>query len=438
MKIPQVMLIEVRHAPGNLARVLSQVAEMGLTIEGLEAQSRTQDKTLWELTLEIDPGEEKTLHERINSVEAARVVGASDRVFDRHEGGKIFVESRVQFHDLKTLHDVYTPGVARVCMAIEEDPSRARRYTNIGRSVAVVTDGTAALGLGDIGPVASMPIMEGKAALFRAFGELSATPILLGTTDPDEIVQTVLRIAPTFGAIQLEDISSPRCFQIERALAQKLNIPVLHDDQHGTAVVVLAALRVAAKQTGTELKQCTIGHIGLGAAGMGIARLLLCMGVKRLMGADLNDEALAMLSEAGGEKSTLEDVMAHADVVVATTGVPGLIKPDLVREGQVVLSLTNPDPEIEPKDALERGAAFAADGKNINNVLAFPGLFRGALDAGATHFTSPMLIAAAEAIARSAKDGELIPSPLDREAHRLVAQSVADAWRDDPDAGSHV
>ncbi len=427
MKIPEVLLIEVEHAPGNLAKVLAAVGESGHTVEGLVAVSRTQDRTTWELTIELDDQEVSDVFERINAVPIARMLGRSDRVFIRHLGGKIRTTPTATITDLQTLRDIYTPGVARVCLAIRDDPDLAKRYTNIGRTVAIVTDGTAILGLGDIGARAGMPVMEGKAALFSQLAGISGVPILLDTKDPKRIIETVKAIAPSFGAIQLEDIAAPACFEIEASLAANLDIPVLHDDQHGTATVVLAAVMTACARSGVDLSAACVGQIGLGAAGLGIARLLHRHGVGNLLGADLREDALARLDAIGGERSDLEEVMARADVVIATTGVRGLIKPELVRERQVILALTNPDPEIEPHVALERGAAFAADGKNVNNVLAFPGLFRGALDAGAKHFTDAMLIAASQAIADGTDETQLVPAPLDTDVADAVGEAVARA-----------
>lgn len=434
MKIPQILLVEVHHAPGQLAKVLTRIGELGLVVEGLDSISRTQDKTIWEITLDIDPGQEQAVIDAIAKDQTARVIGTSDRVFDRHRGGKIEVRSTVRFDDLKTLRDVYTPGVARVCLAIEQDPSLAKKFTTISRTVGVVTNGTAILGLGDIGPVAGMPVMEGKAALFRELGGISAVPILTHAKTVDEVVALVKGIAPTFGAIQLEDIAAPECFDIEEQLVEQLDIPVLHDDQHGTAVVVLAALLSGQRLAGFDLKSSTVGQIGLGAAGLGISRLLLRYGVPSVLGADLSKEALDRLESYGGTASSLEKVMQEADIVVATTGVVGLIKPEMVRDGQIIFAISNPEPEIEPSLALEHGARFAADGKNINNVLAFPGLFRGALDADAKRFSDSMLFAAANAIAEAAAqagDDALIPSPLCQATHDLVAKHVAEAAKQD-------
>jgi len=432
MKIPQVILIEVEHSPGSLAKVLATVGEAGLMVEDLNALHRTQDKTTWELTVELDDEGESVLSSRVNALPNASVIGVSDRVFDLHDGGKIRTLSRIAFQDSQVLNDVYTPGVARVCLAIQQQPGLARRYTNLPRTVGIVTNGTAILGLGDIGPVAGLPVMEGKAALFSTFGGISGVPILIDSKDADLIVETVAAIAPSFGAIQLEDIAAPECFDIERRLIERLpDTPVLHDDQHGTAVVVLAALQSAARISGVDLSTCTVGQIGLGAAGLGIVRLLRSYGVSRVLGSDLSSDAQSRLESIGGVPADLEQVMAQADVVIATTGVRGLIKAEWVRTGQIIFALSNPDPEIEPHLALESGALFAADGKNINNVLAFPGLFRGALDADATCFTDAMLLAAAEAISLAAPSGQLIPSPLDHMVHRRVAEAVAAA------AGGH-
>jgi len=427
MKIPEILLIESERRPGSLASILSVIGEEGLIVEHLAALRREQDKTVWEITLEMDASAGPRLEQRINSLPNARLLGRSDRVFNRHRGGKIRTVSTLDIGSLQILRDVYTPGVARVCLAIRDNPQLAREYTAISQTVAIVTNGTAVLGLGDIGALAGMPVMEGKAALMASLAGLSGVPILVEEKDPAKLIEIVAAIAPSFGAIQLEDISAPDCFAIEDALRARLDIPVLHDDQHGTAVVALAAVRNAGRQAGQRLSQSVVGQIGLGAAGIGIARLLLSRGTPRILGADLDAKALERFAGLGGEPADLERVMAEADIVIATTGVPGLIRPDRVRAGQVILALSNPDPEIEPQDALAAGAAFAADGKSINNVLGFPGLFRGALDAGAHRFTDEMLVAAAESIADLAADNDLVPEPLNQAVHDAVGRAVARA-----------
>ena len=427
MKIPEILIIETVHQPGSLAKVLQVVAEAGLTIEHLTALRRDQGYTVWELTLEMDEESDRSLYDRIAQLPNARFLGKSDRVFNRHRGGKIRTVASIPINTQQILRDIYTPGVARVCLAIKNDPSAARDYTAIDNTVAIVTNGTAVLGLGNIGPLAGLPVMEGKAALFADLVGITGVPILLKETLPDRVVAAVSAIEMSFGAIQLEDFAAPECFEIEYKLQERLHKPVLHDDQHGTAVVALAALINAARYVGRNLRESTIGQIGLGAAGTGIVRLLRAYGVGRVLGTDRSPDAIARLTALGGEGGTLESIMARADIVIATTGVRGLIRPEWVRPGQVILALSNPDPEIEPFVARERGAAFAADGKAINNVLAFPGLFKGALSARASRISDVMLMAAAQTIAQLAHGDELVPDPLDKGVHEKVAAAVHEA-----------
>ncbi len=424
MKIPEILMIETVHQPGSLAKVLQVIAEAGLTIDHLQALRREQGRTLWEITLEMDEEADRSLYARIDALPIARFVGKSDRVFDRHRGGKIRTVSALPINSQQVLRDIYTPGVARVCLAIQRDPEQAREYTSLGNTVAIVTNGTAVLGLGNVGALAGLPVMEGKAALFAALVDINAVPILLDETDPNKCIEHIAAIAGGFGAIQLEDFAAPACFEIEDGLRARLDKPVLHDDQHGTAVVVLAAALNAVKRAGRELCDCVIGQIGLGAAGIGIVRLLMHAGVKRVLGSDLEESARRRFALMGGQVASLADIMAGSDIVIATTGVRGLIRPEMVRKGQIVMALSNPDPEIEPAVALQQGAAIAADGKGINNVLGFPGLFKGALAARAKRFTDAMLVAAAESIAAQASGDELVPDALNRDMHRAVATAV--------------
>ncbi len=424
MKIPEILQIETPHAPGSLASVLNVLAEAGLVLEHVSSVRRDQDRTLWEITVEIDTETHEALVERLNALPSARFIGWSDRVFDRHRGGKIEMRSRVAVSTQQILRDIYTPGVARVCLAIQAAPEKVFDYTYLGRAVAIVTDGSAILGLGDIGPRSGLPVIEGKSALFATLVGISGIPILIESRAVDHFVDVVCSIAPSFGAILLEDISAPRCFEIEQKLRARLSMPVLHDDQHATAVVVLAALLNATRQTGARLDALTVGVVGLGAAGLGIARLLHAHGVKQLLGTDLRAEAMGRLAQLHGQRDSLAGLMARADAVICTTGAKALIAPGQIRPGQIIFALSNPDPEIDPTAALAAGAAVAADGKSINNVLCFPGLFDAALRAHASSFTDAMLVAAASALAAATPPGQLLPDPLEPTIHQRVSQAV--------------
>ena len=341
--------------------------------------------------------------------------------------GKIETVSKSPVKSREDLSIAYTPGVAEPCNVIAKDKEAAYKYTMKANTIAVVSDGSAVLGLGNIGPYAAMPVMEGKAVLFKEFGGVNAVPICLDTQDTEEIIKAVTYLAPGFGGINLEDIKAPECFEIERRLKEELDIPVMHDDQHGTAVVTLAALINATARVDVDLRDSVVGQIGLGAAGIGIARLLRSYGVKRVLGADIHPHAIERLERFGGEGRSLDALMAEADIVIATTGVPGLIKPEKVRPGQIILALSNPEPEIAPRRALQQGAIFAADGGSVNNALGFPGLFRGALEARATQFTDEMLFAAANALAELTPTDALVHYVLDLEVHSKVAEAVKEA-----------
>ena len=271
MKIPEIIVVETIHRPGSLASVLSIIAQHGLTIEHLQSIKREQGRTTWEITLEMDDFSDHSLYEKIDSLPNARCMGKSDRVFNRHRGGKIKTVPKLPINTLQILRDVYTPGVARVCLAIKDQPDLAYEYTSLGDTVAIITNGTAILGLGDIGPLAGLPVMEGKAALFASLAGLNGVPILMEEKDPKKVIDTIMAIEKSFGAIQLEDFAAPGCFEIETALRAKLNKPVLHDDQHGTAVVALAALHSATRRVGRDLENSVVGQIGLGAAGLGLS-----------------------------------------------------------------------------------------------------------------------------------------------------------------------
>lgn len=329
--------------------------------------------------------------------------------------------------------------MAEVVQRIVRRPQDSYLYTIRGKTVAIVTNGTRVLGLGNVGPVAALPVMEGKAALLDQFVGVSAFPIVLQSRDPDVVVETVQNLASGFGAIQLEDIESPACFEIEERLVESLEMPVLHDDQHGTAVATLAATKNAMERAGMDLSASQIGVIGLGAAGSAIARMLASLSERPVLGFDPNPEARQRLTEGGGLcAESLEDLMARADVVVGVSGRSGLLSPSLIRKGQGILALTNPRPEITPDEALAAGAAFAADGRSVNNLLGFPGILRASLDVRATRITPSMYLAAAHAIGSLAQQNELVPNPLRRDVHRAVARAVAQAAIEDGVARAEI
>ncbi|HET6508085.1 MAG TPA: malic enzyme-like NAD(P)-binding protein [Baekduia sp.] len=420
--------LRIPHVAGQLAKVAGRIAEHGGLIGDVKTISVAKHEALREITVEVvDKDHADRLAAGLNDLEGVTVAWFHDRAFIAHDGGKLEVVARRPIETNQDVRDVYTPGVARVCEAIAEFPQLAGRFTSLGRSVAICTNGTRVLGLGDIGPVASLPVMEGKALFYAQLVGISAVPILIDTKDVDEFVETVVRIAPGFGGIHLEDIAAPGCFEIERRLIDALPQPVMHDDVHGTAVVTFAAAIAACRQVDMRLDEAVVGQIGLGAAGFGIASLIHDAGVKRVIATDPNPIAQEQALAAGIEIGTLADVMAQADVVVATSGRPGLIAPDTIRPGQVILALTNPVPEIEPDAALAAGAAFAADGTSVNNVLGYPGIFAGALQAGATRINLEMKRAAAWALAGLTVESELVPDVLDREVHESVAQAVRQA-----------
>ena len=378
----------------------------------------------------------------------------SDPVFALHRGGKIDVGLTVPLETREDLSMAYTPGVARVCTAIAERPDLAYDYTWKSRTVAVVTDGTAVLGLGDIGAVASLPVMEGKAMLFKHFGGIDAVPICLDVTDTDELIETIVRLAPAFGGINLEDISAPRCFEVERRVQDRLDIPVFHDDQHGTAIVVLAALRNAAKLTGRTLGDLRVVVSGAGAAGIAVSKMILEAGIGDLAVADskgivhidrtdLNDEKrlFATISNRGAFTGSLTDALSGADVFLGLSS--GKVPVEAVASmapDSIVFAMANPDPEVHPDDAHRAGARVIATGRSdfpnqINNVLAFPGVFKGAMAVRASRVTEGMKQAAA--IALAAVVGEdlcescVIPSVFDARVAPAVAAAVADAARRD-------
>lgn len=428
--IDTVLQVKLKHRPGQLARLAAAVASEGALLGDITTLRMGEDDTVREVTVETaDDAQTDRVVAAVRAVDGVELLDIADRVFAAHRGGKLHVTSRVALKHQSDLRTIYTPGVARVSRAIERAPEQAWDYTSIGNSVGIFTNGSRVLGLGNVGPLASLPVMEGKAVIYDAFVGISATPILIDTLDVRAFIDTVLRVSVTFGGIHLEDIRIPDCYQIEAELIERLDKPVMHDDQHGTATVALAAVINACKMTGTELARAHVGQIGLGAAGSAIARLMMAYGVGDVLVHDRSAEAMEWLKTQGARPVDLATLMLEADIVIAATGRPGLIPPAMVRPGQILFPLSNPDAEIDPDDARRAGAAYAADGRSINNALAFPGLFRGALDVRSRAITHEMMIAAARTIAAQAEPGEVVPSPLSPSVHQAVRHAVAEEAR---------
>jgi malate dehydrogenase (oxaloacetate-decarboxylating) len=424
-------------------------AEAGAEITALDIIESTHENVIVDITCNTAGDEHvQQVADSVDRIAGVSVRKVSDRTFLMHLGGKLSVEPKVELRTRDDLSRAYTPGVARVCLAIAANPEDARRLTIKRNTVAVVTDGTAVLGLGDIGPAAALPVMEGKAALFKRFAGVDAWPVCLDTKDTEQIIAIVKAIAPVYGGINLEDISAPRCFEIERRLRDELDIPVFHDDQHGTAIVVLAALINALRVVGKTMEQARVVVSGAGAAGHAIIQLLHAQGAGHIVAcdrsgaihrshnyADPHRQWIADNTNTEDVSGSLHDVMVGADVFIGVSA-PNIIAAEHVAtmaEGAIVLALANPDPEIHPLDAAQH-ATVVATGRSdfpnqINNVLAFPGLFRGLLDAGARDITTEMLVAAARAIADCVTPAELnasyiIPSVFDPRIAPAVAEAV--------------
>ncbi len=447
-----VRLIVDPDDPTAIGKVTTAVGEAEGTVSALDFVETDQRGLIVDLTANArDVDHAGAITESVEAVPGVHVHHVSDRTFLLHLGGKIEVTSKVALRTRDQLSMAYTPGVARVSAAIAENPQDARNLTIKGNSVAIVTDGTAVLGLGDIGPMAALPVMEGKAALFKRFAGIDAFPICLDSKDTDEIVRACEMLAPVFGGINLEDISAPRCFEIEERLRQSLDIPVFHDDQHGTAIVVLAALTNALKVVGKKKADVTVAMSGAGAAGVAIAKILLADGVGDIIAcdskgaihpdrdlADASKRWLAEHTNAIGCEGGLIDALDGADVFVGVSAKNLFDASEITRmaEDPIVFALANPDPEVDPRAAREY-AAVVATGRSdlpnqINNVLAFPGVFRGALDAHATAITEDMKVAAARAIASVVTDDQLnaqyiIPSVFNADVAPAVAAAVAGA-----------
>ena len=443
--------VRLDNRPGTLGRLATAIGEVGgniTAIAGFDVRGSHLDEDVLVNCSSEDHIERVT--DAVRAVDGIELVDVHDRTFQMHEGGKIEVLARMPVADRDDLSMAYTPGVARVCTAIQEQPALVHSLTIKKNTVAIVTDGTAVLGLGDIGPAGALPVMEGKALLFKSFAGVDAFPICLDVTTPEEIIETVVRIAPVFGGINLEDIAAPACFEIEDRLKELLDIPVFHDDQHGTAVVALAALENALRIVDKPMGSLKVVIAGVGAAGVAISKILLEAGVAEIIGVDRkgaiwegrDDLNVAKLwfaehTNPDRQEGALGEVLPGADVFVGVSG-PGLITASDLRKmaaDPIVFAMANPDPEIRPEEA-DGLAAVIATGRSdypnqINNVLAFPGIFRGALDVAATSITEGMKLAAAKAIAEVVGDDVrpdyIVPSVFDTRVGPLVAEYVAEA-----------
>ena len=444
--------VRLDNIPGSLGKLAVAIGDAGGNItqlEGFDVRGEFLDEDVV-VNCSSEAHQEEVLT-AVRGLEGVEIITARDRTFEMHEGGKIEVLARMPIRDREDLSMAYTPGVARVCMAIAADRERSRDLTIRKNTVAIVSDGTAVLGLGDIGPHAAMPVMEGKALLFKNFAGVDAFPVCIDVHSADEIVETVERLAPTFGGVNLEDIAAPVCFEVEERLKASLDIPVFHDDQHGTAVVVLAALQNALKLTDKKMSDLRVVIAGVGAAGVACGKILLEAGVAEVIGADRKGaiyegredmnfakQWFAENTNRDRRKGAVGELLAGGDVFIGVAG-PGIIEPtdlDRMNTDPFVFALANPDPEIRPEQAKGR-AAIIATGRSdfpnqINNVLAFPGIFRGALDANATSITEGMKLAAAEAIAEAIPMADLradyiIPSVFDISVAPRVAEAVAAA-----------
>ena len=448
-----IIRLEILTKPGMLGRVTSAIGKAGGDIGAIDIAGFKKNTTLRDIIVNVaDIQMGQTVVERLKQVKGVHVLNVTDRTYMIHQGGKIEIKNKIPLNTREDLSMAYTPGVARICMAIHEKRERVYDLTIKKNTIVVVTDGTAVLGLGDIGPEAAMPVMEGKAMLFKEFGGVNAIPICLKIKDPKQIVTVIKAISPGFGGVNLEDISAPRCFEIERRLRNELDIPVFHDDQHGTAVVILAGVINALKVVNKRLENIRVVVSGLGAAGIASIRLLFSAGVKQIIGCDRRGvlykgrkENMNPIKALVAENTNLERIrgpiskaLKGADLFIGLSQ-PGVIHVNDIKKmakNPIIFAMANPDPEIMPEE-VGRSARIIATGRSdypnqINNVLCFPGLFRGVLDCQAREINDPMLFAAAKAIAQMVTEEELsedyiIPGVLNRKVPERVANNVREA-----------
>jgi len=427
-----------------LARLLGAVAKAGGRLGHIQLTEQRHGKTVYDLQMFLKNDEHlQQVAAACKAVSGVEVTKLADLAMESHRGGACEMRSRAPIRSNTDLRIVYTPGVARVCKAIQADPAKARQFTNIANKVAIATNGTAILGLGDIGALAGLPVMEGKAAIFWEFTGISAEPVLIDTHDPQEFVNIMEKLACGFGAIQIEDVAAPECFYITRELDRRLKIPVFHDDQHGTATIVLAGLYSALKLTHRKIDQVRVAISGAGAAGTAIAELLQLAGVGDVVLADragvlyrgrtenMNPEKVALAGRTNKDniQGALADAMRGRELFIGVSQA-GIVSKDMVRAmapKPIVFALANPVSEIPVADAYGAGAAIAADGRMMNNALAYPGIFRGALDAAAESITVDMMMAAAQALAGLVPQGQLMPEMMDPATHQAVAEAVKKA-----------
>ena len=429
MQADVTLRVRMPHRAGTLARITAEIGKAGALIGDVTTIHTDSAYSLRDLTIEPRSTDVAALTKAIEkAVEGVRVKILPDRAVEWHVGGKLRLMPTRHVGTLAEMRLAYTPGVARVCEMVSKNDDELRRLTSVGKNVLVLSDGSRVLGLGDLGPRGVIPVLEGKSIFYAEFVGLNGLAFGIDTRDVDRVVELCRILRPNYSAIHLEDIAAPRCFELEAKLQDQLKVPVLHDDRHGTAVVAAGAVLAALKIVGREMKDVVVGQVGLGAAGYTILELLIQLGPKGAVAFDPSAEAVARASALGATFcETPERVMREADVVVAATGQPGLLDPSWVRKGQIVFALSNPNPEIRPDVALAAGAAIASEGAAINNVLAYPGLMRGAIDAHAVRFTAAMKIAAARALAEHANTDDLLPSPFHKSLHLDIAKAVVKA-----------